>query len=207
MIFQAVYRIVFQSKKFCRKLKYFVALCLLLVFSIGLAHQGFYQLSKDEVVGNYELSALQDFDIDKNTVSQGQLLLQVSHDGDVVSDDTKVNVLVKFEGEEIRKGEMDYVGGSSQDGKTFYTSYIYTLPITDLGIYSVNFTIAGEYGQAEQQYFFKSTRINSWQSDLAEVIPSAIILIICLIGGALLFLPVKSKTELKTGKEEGEQHV
>jgi len=173
-------------------LKFLVVLCLFLVVSISIAHQGFYQLSKDEVVGNYEVSALQDFDIEKaDVVSQGQLLLQLSHNANAVTDDTKVNVAVKFEGKELGEGEMDYIGGSSQDGKTFYTSYIYTLPITDLGTYSVNFKIDGEHGQAERKYFFRSTRINSWCSDLIELIPSGIILIICLVGGALLFLPVR----------------
>lgn len=176
-------------------MKYICLICLLVWLPIGFAHQGFYQLSKDEVVGSYTLSALQDFDIDQGDVSQGQLLLQVSREGDAVSSETKVAVELSFEGEEIGEGEMDYVGGSSQDGTTFYTSYLYTLPITDLGTYRVNFAIDGEYGQAERQYFFKSTRINNWRTQLLELIPSAIILIICLVGGALLFLPVKKKGE------------
>jgi len=176
---------------------------ILMTFSVALAHQGFYQLSKDDLVGDYTISALQDFDIDVGGTSQGQLLLQVSYDGDAVSDETTVDVILKFDGEEIAEDEMEYVGGSSQDGRTFYSSYIYTLPISDLGTYSVNFSIDGEHGQAEQQYLFKSKRINSWRNDLIELIPSAIILIICLVGGALLFLPVRTKEVEK----KGEQHV
>ena len=187
--------ILLRDRKLCCNLKNIRLIVLFTLLSVGFAHQGFYQLSKEEVVGSYTLSALQDFDINQGDVSQGQLLLQVSHEGDAVSDETKVAVVLTFDGEEIAADEMDYVGGSSQDGTTFYTSYLYTLPITDLGTYSATFTIVGEHGQAERQYFFKSTRINSWCTQLLEVIPSAIILIICLAGGALLFLPVKKKGE------------
>ena len=198
---------VFLNKKLVCKLKNIAVLSLVLVLlflSNSFAHQGFYQLSKEEVVGNYELSVLQDFDIDKEGNSQGQLLLQLSHNDDVVSKETEVIAIIKFEGEEIATGAMDNVGGSSQDGKSFYSNYLFTLPITDLGTYSVKLAIDGEHGQAERQYFFKSKRINSWRSQLIEVIPSALILIICLVGGAILFLPVNQKV---AGKKKGEQHV
>ena len=192
----------FQNKKpFC-KLKRIAGFCLTLIyifgFSLSYSHSGFYQLSKNDVVGNYELSALQDFDIEQNAPSTGQLLLQVSHEGNAVDKATQVFATIKFEGETKFEDVMDFVGSSSQDGKTFYSSYLLSTPISELGTYIVTLDIDGEHGQASQQYFFKSQRVVTRMSQLLEVIPSVLILIICLVGGALLFLPVKKK---------GEQHV
>ena len=181
-------------------------LCLFAVLSIGWAHSGFNRLSWQEDVGAYRLTVLEDFHLQKSNEGRAQLFIQLSNqEYDAVSD-TKVAAHIRFEDDTVFQGDVPFLTTSSQDGDVFYAAYVLDFDISEAGFYELELAITGSLGDISKTYFVQSQQES--RVPLIEYLPSALILLITLGGGALLFIPIPKREEKKHEKtlDDPNQH-
>ena len=151
--------------------------------SFACAHGGFDALAWQELLGAYTVTVLEDFHTGRN---EAQLFVQLSDGNRAAPTETQVSATVQHGDETIYAGEVPFVATNSADGKTFYSGYLLTLPLTERGVYRVKLNVSGPLGTATTGYFVKT------QDGVRalEYLPSALVLLIALGGVALLFVPL-----------------
>ncbi len=152
-----------------------------------MAHQGFNSLAWQESLGPYRLTVLEDFHLAQADEGQAQLVVQVSRQAQPLPEETQVLVKLNLGSKIIYKGNLKFIGNISNDGKTFYSTYVLSTAIDERGIYELDLAIVGPLGKSSKEFLIKSQQGLSVQ--LLEFLPSILILLTSIVGLAVLFLP------------------
>ena len=167
----------------------------LLLFSLASAHNGFDTLAWGQSLGAYTASVL----FHAADAEEAQLFVQLSEGRQAAPATTQVRAEIQLEGTLLYEGEVAFVGNSSADGRTFYRGYLLTLPLGEAGTYEISLNVAGPLGVATASYFASNQRGNV---SALEYLPSILLLLVCLGGAALLFVPVKRPAQRKDASDE-----
>ena len=162
------------------------------LLSFASAHRGFERLAWQENADAYTLSVLGDFHLDGE--GDAQLFVQLSQGGEVVPENTRVDLGLSQQDSLIYEGEVPFLTDGSNDGKTFYSGYLATFPLTEAGLYDVALSVQGPAGRVSRSYSAVTQQGVSWP----EYLPSILILSICAAGVAILFMPIKRKDVRET---------
>ena len=158
--------------------------CLL---SFALAHRGFERLAWQEPADAYTLSVLGDFHLDGE--GDAQLFVQLSQGGEGVPETTRVDFELSHQGTLIYEDEVPFLSDGGRDAKTFYSSYLATFPLSEMGLYTVVLSVQGPAGEVSRSYSAVTQQGVTWP----EYLPSILILSICAAGAAILFMPIRRK--------------
>ena len=156
----------------------------LLLLSFAHAHNGFDTLAWREPLGGYTVNVL----FHAADAEEAQLFVQLSQGQQAAPEATGVTVEVRQRDALLFEGEIPLVGSGSADGRTYYRGYLLTLPLGEAGMYEIDLNVSGPLGAATASYFAGSQQGGV---SVLELLPSLLLLLICLGGAALLFVPVK----------------
>lgn len=173
---------------------------LVLSSSLVFAHEGFNVVLNDVVVNPYTVTVLEDTHLVDNQ-AQMNMMIQVAHGRGAAPADTKVFLKLENASTLVYDNEVKYVASSSSDGRTFYAYYIVTVPLAQQGLHQATLELDGTLGNATTNFQFEAKAAPDFR--VVELIPSLVIISICLAGLALFFL--SSRAPLQTTVTEQDQ--
>jgi hypothetical protein len=184
---------------FINKRNIFVML-LILSWGSALAHEGFNVVLKDVAVNTYTVTVLEDTHLVENQ-TQMNMMIQVAHGRDAAPANTKVFLKLENNTTIIYDNDVKYVASSSLDGRAFYAYYTVTIPLPQQGMYQARLELDGSLGNATRTFQFEAKATPDFRA--VELIPSLLIISICLAGLALFFF--SSRIPLQTTPTQQDQ--
>jgi hypothetical protein len=178
-------------------------LVVMMFSSLALAHEGFNLVLNDVPVAAYTLTVLEDTHVVEGK-SQMNLMIQVAHGREAAPANTSVWLRLEHNNTLVYEANVDYVGSSSSDGRTFYAYYLVNIPITDMGTHQAHLKLDGPLGTAETNFQFEAKATPELRA--TELIPSLLIISICLAGFLLFFLSTRTPRQKDT-QQKGLSHV
>jgi hypothetical protein len=170
-------------------------LFVMLLSGFAFAHQGFNTVLNDVLVTPYTVTVLEDTHVVENR-AQMNLMIQVAHRRDAVPADTKVLLRLEHDNTLLYDSKVKYVGSSSSDGRTFYAYYLVNIPIVKMGMHQAQLKLGGSLGSAETSFQFEAKATPQLRA--AELIPSLLIIGICLAGLILFFISARAPLQKNT---------
>jgi hypothetical protein len=168
--------------------------------SFALAHEGFNTVLNDVTVNPYIITVLEDTHVAENQ-AQMNVMIQVAHGRNAAPADTKVWLKLEHDSTLVYDSFVNYVGSSSYDGRTFYAYYLVTIPLAELGIHKAMLELDGSLGTAETNFQFDVKLAPSFRA--VELIPSLLIISICLTGLALFVISARTPAQKTPNNQKG----
>ena len=165
----------------------FVILLAFLPFTF--AHTGFNQLSWQEPLGPYSMSVLEDFHVAEQSA---KVFVQLSQGNEAAPGGSSVHAEISYEDSLIYEGEADFLM-NGRDNNGAYAAFLVDAKISEGGLYKLELFVKGPLGDVSQMYFVQAK--NESRVSLLEYLPSVLILLICVGGALLLFVPVKTRKD------------
>jgi hypothetical protein len=182
-----------------------VRLLVVMMFSgLALAHEGFTTVLNDVPVAAYRLTVLEDTHVVEGK-GQMNLMIQVAHGREAAPADTNVRLRLGHENKIVYANEVNYVGSSSSDGRTFYAYYIVNTPIADMGLHQATLELDGSLGTAETNFQFEAKVTPQLRA--VELIPSLLIISICLAGLTLFVISARTPAQKNPTTQKGLSHA
>lgn len=177
---------------------------LVLSSSLALAHEGFNTVLNDVLVNPYTVTVLEDTHVLENQPHLN-MMIQLAHGRDAAPADTKVWLKLENSTTVIYDNEVKYVGSSSSDGRSFYAYYLVTIPVSEMGIHQAMLELDGSLGTAETHFQFDVKLAPDFRA--VELIPSLLIMGICLAGLALFVISARTPAQKTSTTQKGLSHA
>jgi hypothetical protein len=177
---------------------------LVLSSSLALAHEGFNTVLNNFVVNPYRVTVLEDTHVVENQ-TQMNLMIQVAHGREAAPADTKVWLKLEHENKIVYENDVKYVGSSSSDGRTFYAYYLVTIPVSEMGMHQGMLELDGSLGTVITDFQFDVKLAPNFRA--VELIPSLIVISICLAGLALFFISARTPAQKTSNRQKGLSHA
>ncbi len=177
---------------------------LVMFSSLALAHEGFNTVLNDIVVNPYTITVLEDRHVAENQ-TQMNLMIQVAHGREAAPSDTKVLLKLENSTTVIYNNDVKYVGSSSSDGHTFYAYYIVNIPMAEMGMYQATLELDGSLGDAKTNFQFDVKLAPNFRA--VELIPSLLVISICLAGLALFVISARTPAQKIPNNQKGLGHA
>jgi hypothetical protein len=177
---------------------------LVMSSSLALAHEGFNFVLNDVVVNPYTVTVLEDTHVTENQTKMN-VMIQVAHGREAAPADTKVRLKLEHENKIVYDNDVKYVGSSSSDGRTFYAYYVVTIPVSEMGMHQATLELDGSLGNAKTNFQFDVKLAPNFRA--VELIPSLLIMGICLAGLALFVISARTPAQKTPNIQKGLRHA